>query len=178
MVRDAAALGAGQLGGADVHAAVDLHRVGVDDLAAEPLGEVERQAGLAGRGRPDDGDDRRDGRLGHGAQSGSGESRRARPRWCACRSVREDEFDEDYGPDDDAPPYWFPGNRMPDEARRIGLTHHVPDGALLDFAGRARLVADLTHRVVAWVMLASSCMPVVFYMIRLVQTSRSTDRVG
>ena len=33
----------GELGGADVHAAVDLHRVGVDDLAAQPLGQVERQ---------------------------------------------------------------------------------------------------------------------------------------
>ena len=58
VVRDAAALGGRQLGGADVHAAVDLHRVGVDDLAAEPLGEVEGQPGLARRGGADDGDDR------------------------------------------------------------------------------------------------------------------------
>ena len=35
VVRDAAALRDRQLGGADVHAAVDLHRVGVDDLAAQ-----------------------------------------------------------------------------------------------------------------------------------------------
>ena len=35
VVRDPPALGDRQLGGADVHAAVDLHRVGVDDLAAE-----------------------------------------------------------------------------------------------------------------------------------------------
>ena len=53
-----------QLGGADVHAAVDLHRVGVDDLAVEPLGEVEREAGLARRGGPDDGHDRDRGRGG------------------------------------------------------------------------------------------------------------------
>ena len=40
--------------------------------------------------------------------------------------VREDEFDEDYGHDDDSPPYWFPGNRMPEDAlRRIG---HLPQG--------------------------------------------------
>ena len=58
VVRDAAALGDRQLRRTDVHAAVDLHRVGVHDLAAEPLGEVERQAGLAGRGRADDGHDR------------------------------------------------------------------------------------------------------------------------
>ena len=62
MVRDAAALGDGQLGRADVHAAVDLHRVGVDDLAAEALGQVEAQAGLARCGGADEGDDR----LGHG----------------------------------------------------------------------------------------------------------------
>ena len=35
VMRDAAPLGLGQLRGADVHAAVELHRVGVDDLAAE-----------------------------------------------------------------------------------------------------------------------------------------------
>jgi hypothetical protein len=81
--------------------------------------------------------------------------------------LREDEFDEDYGPDDDTPPYWFPGARMPDEARRIGLSHHVPDGALLDFAGR--LDSSRTyHRVVAWVMLAVFGLPVVFRVIQLV----------
>ena len=62
-MRDAAPLVLRQLGGADVHAAVDLHRVGVDDLAAEALGEVEGEVGLAGRGGPDDRDDRRVGRL-------------------------------------------------------------------------------------------------------------------
>ena len=84
--------------------------------------------------------------------------------------LREDEFDEDFGPDDPAddpaPPYWFPGTRMPDEARRIGLTHHVPDGALLDFAGR--LDSRRTyHRVVAWVMLAVFGLPVVFRVIQV-----------
>ena len=59
MVRDAAPLVGRELGGADVHAAVDLHRVGVDDLAAEALREVEREPRLAGGGRADDGDDRR-----------------------------------------------------------------------------------------------------------------------
>jgi hypothetical protein len=68
VVRDAAPLGDGELGGADVHAAVDLHRVGVDHLAAQALGEVEGEPGLAGRGRPDDGDDRRG--LRHGASLG------------------------------------------------------------------------------------------------------------
>ena len=36
---------------------------------------------------------------------------------------------------DDPQPTWFPGNHLPEDARRLGLTHHVPDGALLDFAG-------------------------------------------
>jgi hypothetical protein len=81
--------------------------------------------------------------------------------------VREDEFDEDYGPDDDSPPYWFPGTRMPDEARRIGLTHHVPDGAILEFATRLDSTR-LSHRIVAWVLLVVFGMPVVIYVVRLV----------
>jgi hypothetical protein len=81
--------------------------------------------------------------------------------------LREDEFDEDYGHDDDTPPYWFPGTRMPDEARRIGLTHHVPDGALLDFATKLDS-RRMSHRVVAWVMLVVFGMPVVIYILRLV----------
>ncbi len=36
---------------------VELHRVGVDHLAAERVGQRERQRRLAGRGRPDDGHD-------------------------------------------------------------------------------------------------------------------------
>jgi hypothetical protein len=81
--------------------------------------------------------------------------------------VREDEFDEDYGHDDDSPPYWFPGNRMPEDAHRMGLTHHVPDGALLDFAGKLDS-SQLKHRVAAWVMLVVFSLPVFFYILRLV----------
>jgi hypothetical protein len=83
----------------------------------------------------------------------------------------EDEFDEDFGPDDPAhepaPPHWFAGQTMPPEARRIGLTHHVPDGALLDFAGRLDSARPF-HRAVAWVMLAVFGLPVVLYAVRLV----------
>ena len=85
--------------------------------------------------------------------------------------VREDEFDEDWGhddvPGDVAPPYWFPGNRMPEDAHRMGLTHHVPDGALLDFAGKLDS-SQLRHRIVAWVMLVVFSLPVFFYVLRLV----------
>ena len=41
--------------GADVEAAIDRGRVAVDDLAAEPLGQRQRQRALAGRGRPEHG---------------------------------------------------------------------------------------------------------------------------
>jgi hypothetical protein len=86
--------------------------------------------------------------------------------------TREDEFDEDFGPDDPAhdpaPPYWFPGARMPDEARRVGLTHHVPEGALLDFATKLDSSRPY-HRAVAWVMLLIFGLPVVFHVISLAQ---------
>ena len=39
-----------RLGGADVHAAIDLHRVDGDDLGAESLGDRDRKLGLADRG--------------------------------------------------------------------------------------------------------------------------------
>ena len=88
--------------------------------------------------------------------------------------VREDEFDEDYeldDADDPRPPYWFPGTRMPDEARRIGLTHHVPDGALLDFATKLDSSRP-SHRAVAWVLLVVFCFPVLTYVVRLVELLR------
>src|SRR5699024_12670341 len=59
MVRDPAPLLDRQFRGADVHAAIELHRVRVDDLPAEVFGQVEREIRLRGGGGPDDGDDRR-----------------------------------------------------------------------------------------------------------------------
>ena len=71
----AAALVEGELGGAHVHAPVELGGVGPDDLAAggpiaEGVGEVEGELGLAGGRRADDGDAR--GR--HGGPHSSGRS--------------------------------------------------------------------------------------------------------
>jgi hypothetical protein len=80
---------------------------------------------------------------------------------------RVDEFDEDHAPDDDAPPFWFPGEHLPDDARRMGLTHHVPDGALLDFAGNLDGGKPL-HRATAWVLLVVFGLPVLFAVMRLV----------
>ncbi len=71
--------------------------------------------------------------------------------------------------DEGAPPLVAaPGAHLPEDARRMGLTHHVPDGALLDFAGS--LDAGKTyHRVVAWVMLAVFGMPAVMILLQLIR---------
>ena len=69
---------------------------------------------------------------------------------------------------DDPRPSWFPGNHLPEDARRLGLTHHVPDGALLDFAGSLD-GAKPYHRVAAWVLLVVFGLPVLFAVMRLFQ---------
>lgn len=70
--------------------------------------------------------------------------------------------------DEDTPPHWFAGQHLPPDARRMGLTHHVPDGALLDFAGRLD-PAKTRHRVTAWVMLAVFVTPVAVHVVRLLR---------
>lgn len=80
--------------------------------------------------------------------------------------MRRDEFDEDFAHDDDSAPVWFPGGHLPDDARRIGLTHHVGEGALLDFAGKLDGTKTL-HRVTAWVLLVVFGLPVVFALMRV-----------
>lgn len=74
---------------------------------------------------------------------------------------------EDDDEDDDTPPSWFAGQHLPADARRMGLTHHVPDGALLDFAGRLDPAKPL-HRYTAWFMLLVFGLPVVLLVMRLV----------
>lgn len=84
--------------------------------------------------------------------------------------VGEDPYAEDWSlddPDRPAPPYWFAGQHLPPDARRIGLTHHVPDGAILDFAGRLDST-KLGHRVTAWALLVLFGLPVVFAVLRVV----------
>ena len=71
VMRDAPTLVRRELGRPDVHAAVELGGVGVDDLAAETLGEVERQVALARRRRADERDDLEGrGRAVHGIHCG------------------------------------------------------------------------------------------------------------
>jgi len=81
-----------------------------------------------------------------------------------------DEYDEDFADDagpEPAPPYWFAGQHLPSDATRMGLTHHVPDGALLDFAGSLD-GANSRHRIAAWLLLVVFGLPVVFSVLRFV----------
>ncbi len=74
--------------------------------------------------------------------------------------------DEDDGLADDTPPLWFHGQHLPGDARRMGLTSHVPDGALLDFAGTLDSTKRV-HRITAWVLLVVFGLPVVFALLRV-----------
>ena len=78
--------------------------------------------------------------------------------------MREGELDPDH--DDDTPPPWFPGQHLPSDARRIGLTQHVPEGALLDFAGKLDST-KAAHRITAWALLVVFGTPVVLAVLRL-----------
>ena len=80
-------------------------------------------------------------------------------------SGRYDDVPED-DHDDETPPYWYPGQTLPDDARRMGLSHHVGEGALLDFAGRLDATKP-RHRITAWLLLVVFTMPVFFYVLRL-----------
>jgi hypothetical protein len=83
--------------------------------------------------------------------------------------VREDaSYDEDRDDPglETAPPSWFPGGHLPEDARRMGLTHHVGEGALLDFAGKLDGTKPL-HRFTAWALLVVFGLPVVFALLRL-----------
>ena len=58
MVRNAAGLLGGHLGGAHIKTFVDLHRIGADDLTAKLLGQCNPQRGLAGSRGADHGQHR------------------------------------------------------------------------------------------------------------------------
>ena len=75
-----------------------------------------------------------------------------------------DEDPDDH--DDDTEPSWFPGQRLPEDAKLMGLSQHVPEGALLDFAGKLDGTKPL-HRATAWALLVVFGLPVVFAMMRL-----------
>jgi hypothetical protein len=78
----------------------------------------------------------------------------------------DDQSDRDDPDREPAPPAWFPGGHLPLDARRMGLSHHVGEGALLDFAGKLD-GAKAWHRAAAWFMLVVFGLPVVFAILRL-----------
>lgn len=69
-------------------------------------------------------------------------------------------------PEDETPPYLLHGGQLPDDARAMGLTRLVPDGALLDFAGSLD-PRKPRHLITAWIMLAVFGLPVVLAVLRL-----------
>lgn len=68
--------------------------------------------------------------------------------------------------DDDEPTPWVVDEHLPADARRMGLSSLVPDGAMLEFAG-ALDGSKLSHRLVAWVLLAAFVLPVLLTLLRL-----------
>ena len=68
--------------------------------------------------------------------------------------------------DEDEPRPWTPAEHLPTDAQRMGLSRNVPDGAMLDFAG-ALDSTKLSHRLVAWVLLAAFLVPVLLTVLRL-----------
>lgn len=69
--------------------------------------------------------------------------------------------------DEDEPRPWAPGEHLPTDAQRMGLSRNVPDGALLELAGSLDS-SKLSHRVVAWVLLVAFALPVLFTLLRLI----------
>lgn len=67
--------------------------------------------------------------------------------------------------DDEVP--WLPPQHLPDDARRLGLSPLVPDGALLEFAGSLD-GSRLSHRIVAWVLLVAFVAPVLLMLLRII----------
>jgi hypothetical protein len=49
----------------------------------------------------------------------------------------------------------------------MGLTHHVPEGAIIDFAGRLDATKRV-HRIVAWTLLVVFGLPVLLSVLRIV----------
>lgn len=57
---------------------------------------------------------------------------------------------------------------IPSDARRMGLSSSVPDGALLELAG-ALDSTKRSHRAVAWVLLVAFVLPVLLTLITVVR---------
>jgi hypothetical protein len=81
VVRDAPTLGGREFGGPDIHAAVLLHRVAVDHLPAQPLGQIEGEVGLPGPRRPNHRDGRGPAHVGPPGVGAAGDGRSHCAQW-------------------------------------------------------------------------------------------------
>ncbi|MBU2693721.1 hypothetical protein [Pimelobacter sp. 30-1] len=75
---------------------------------------------------------------------------------------------DDDGPDDPGAVAWTQADHIPDDARRMGLSRSVPDGAMLELAG-ALDSRKRSHRVVAWVLLFAFAVPVLLSLLSLLR---------
>lgn len=66
--------------------------------------------------------------------------------------------------EDEDPPVVPAVNGIPAEARRLGLTRHTEEGALVDFAGSLN-ASKPAHRMMAWVMLLVFTAPAAFLVL-------------
>jgi hypothetical protein len=68
--------------------------------------------------------------------------------------------------DDDPPPLTYAYDRqpIPDDARRMGLDRNTEEGALISMAGSLN-PAKPAHRLVAWILLAAFCIPILITLL-------------
>jgi hypothetical protein len=68
--------------------------------------------------------------------------------------------------DDEPPPlsYAHHTQSIPPDARRLGLDRNTEEGALVSMAGSLN-PAKRTHRMIAWILLAAFCVPLVITII-------------
>ena len=65
-----------------------------------------------------------------------------------------------------APEDFLGPNGIPHDARRMGFDRNTEEGALIALAGSLN-PAKLSHRIVAWVLLAAFAMPLLLGLVRL-----------
>lgn len=75
---------------------------------------------------------------------------------------------DDDGPDDEGAVAWTQAEHIPADARRMGLSRSVPDGALLELAGSLDS-GKRSHRIVAWVLLFAFAVPVLLSLLSLLR---------
>ena len=69
--------------------------------------------------------------------------------------------------DDELRAHLVRDQHIPSDARRMGLSSSVPDGALLELAGSLDS-SKLSHRVIAWVLLAAFVIPVLLTLLTII----------